>query len=404
MTIRFAAWLMLLWVSGSLAADSAYVRRQGKDFILGSDRVERRLTLQDGQFLLTAYTDKITGHSLLSPGAGVPEFFLAVGTNRTEVSGASGGWTLHAASIRRLELDVRQLDVTLDCPPLRVTRTYVVYPGSSLIREAMTMSNLGSVPLLVSDPGFLETTLAMGGPAAVHFHWLTGAHNIPGSWQLRRETLAPGAARRFDSYDPYPHGPPNQAPSFKPGSASYAPWYSLFNRETRQGVVIGFDYFGHWQSAFAARSNDCVQAQLRLAGFQRWLAPGGAVTTPWAFTALYRDDLDEAGNTLLDWQYTYLWDYTRDGRGGTYPWFPALRTLGYWSKGTGWGQPGVGWTGGTPTCRAHFEKCSAWPTTCGKPARMSITGIGDGGITRGTGTVPTSGPRAITCASPTWAS
>ena len=33
--------------------------------------------------------------------------------------------------------------------------------------------------------------------------------------------------------------------------------------------------------------------------------------------ALFRDDLDNAGNELLDWQYRYLWDYTREG------WFPG---------------------------------------------------------------------------------
>ena len=49
--------------------------------------------------------------------------------------------------------------------------------------------------------------------------------------------------------------------------------------------------------------------------------------TPKAFVGLYQGDLDEAGNACLDWQYRYLWDYTRDG------WFPAIRMQGVWPRG-----------------------------------------------------------------------
>jgi hypothetical protein len=45
-----------------------------------------------------------------------------------------------------------------------------------------------------------------------------------------------------------------------------------------------------------------------------------------------------------------MWDYAREG------WFPATRALGYWYKGTGWGQPGVGWTGGKPDLESTFRK------------------------------------------------
>jgi hypothetical protein len=60
------------------------------------------------------------------------------------------------------------------------------------------------------------------------------------------------------------------------------------------------------------------------------LAPGETVRSPKAFVGIYHGDLDEAGNACLDWQYRYMWDYAREG------WFPAIRMLGYWWKGTGW--------------------------------------------------------------------
>jgi hypothetical protein len=136
---------------------------------------------------------------------------------------------------------------------------------------------------------------------------------------------------------------------FRPGTSTYAPWYALYNRESREGIFVGWDYFGHWTSSFA-RTADAVGVALNVAGFKQTLAPGESVATPKAFVGLFRDDLDNAGNECLNWQYQYLWDYTRDG------WFPAIRMLGYWMNGTGWGQPGVGWTGGNPDLGSAFRK------------------------------------------------
>ncbi len=137
---------------------------------------------------------------------------------------------------------------------------------------------------------------------------------------------------------------------FRPGTSTYAPWYGLYNRETRQGVFVGWDYFGHWTSSFAPDGRGDVAAGLEVAGYNNTLEPGQSMNTPKSFMGLFRDDLDNAGNECLDWQYRYLWDYTRDG------WFPAIRMLGYWMNGTGWGQPGVSWTGGNPDLASTFRK------------------------------------------------
>ena len=137
---------------------------------------------------------------------------------------------------------------------------------------------------------------------------------------------------------------------FRPGTSSYAPWYALYNRESKQGVFMGWDYFGHWTSSFAMDARGDVAAGLEVAGYKNTLEPGQSMNTPKSFTGLFRDDLDNAGNECLDWQYRYLWDYTREG------WFPAIRMLGYWMNGTGWGQPGVSWTGGNPDWASAFRK------------------------------------------------
>jgi hypothetical protein len=137
---------------------------------------------------------------------------------------------------------------------------------------------------------------------------------------------------------------------FRPGSGSYAPWCAFFDEKSKQGLFIGWDYFGHWTSSHLLQEQGSVISQLQLAGFKQTLRPGERMETPKAFIGLYEEDLDNAGNECLDWQYRYLWDYTREG------WFPATRLLGYWYKGTIWGKPGTNWLGGDPDWGSDFRK------------------------------------------------
>jgi hypothetical protein len=134
------------------------------------------------------------------------------------------------------------------------------------------------------------------------------------------------------------------------GSSAYAPWYALFAKDTRIGAVIGWDYFGHWASSFRRDASGNVSVELKVAGHKQTLAPGESLATPAAFVGLFHDDLDDAGNEVLDWQYRYLWDYTRD------EWFPAIRVLGYWMKGTSCGDPAKGWFGGGGDKESTFRK------------------------------------------------
>ena len=123
---------------------------------------------------------------------------------------------------------------------------------------------------------------------------------------------------------------------------------------SKDGLFIGWDYFGHWASSYTMDDRGGVQARMHVAGYNRDLSPGETVTTPKAFVGLFQGDLDDAGNTLLDWQYRYIWDYTRDG------WFPGIRMLGDWWKGTSWGLPDGSWTGGRwRLSTARFAKSSA---------------------------------------------
>ena len=517
-------WLMLLAVAlattvaaagplpqGDLTSGDAYIRRQGDTLVFGTATVERTVALENGRLLLKSFRSPRSGRELIAPGTSVDELApQVVGV------GGSGPWQLREARTARLRQGELQLELALVRAPLEVTKTYIIHPQSSIIREWLTIANVGKEPVKVVEPGFLNIAARLGEAATLDFHWMTGGENQPGSWVLKTEKLDPKKPRTFDSYEPFvaapapllgdgidaritlngkqvwpakgsqyvpdarttvpfdfqvdaaagdrlaflvnPHGGigydttafdpaiayadgethvaskefsdkqgkngwryqylegghfidlvfypgPGQwrkekdnatgtpfvgagdqhpdmnqdsarvwtvprpgrlrvkgsicntgngtgstAYGFRMGTSTYAPWYGLIDRTTRDGLVIGWDYFGHWSSSFRLGGDGTVAARLNVAGHHQTLAPGASLTTPRAFVGLFRDDLDEAGNEVLDWQYRYQWDYTRAG------WFPAIRMLGYWMKGTGWGQSGVGWTGGGPDYGSTFRK------------------------------------------------
>lgn len=306
---------------------------------MGSDAVERTVALVDGKFVLKGFANKATGLDMLPDGTTGEEFSFASERDGDRISGSSGGWKLVQAKQTKLNQGELQLDIVLQRGSVQVTKTYLVYPGSSIIRECMSFRNVGGTALKIVDPSFFSLTARLSDLDSCDLLWITGAENRPGSWQLKTEKLEPAKARVFDSYHPF-FGAENEGYGPRAGSSIYSPWVSLYSKNSKSGLFVGWDYMGHWASSYTPLEDDSISICYKVAGHRQTLKPGRSVTTPMAFVGLYSDDLDNAGNELLDWQYRYLWDYTRE------PWFPAIRMLGYWWNGTSIFQPGNPWTGG----------------------------------------------------------
>ncbi len=337
--------LLILSVPPLLAQDAS-VKQSGNSWTLGSNKAERTITLDGGRLYTSSWKDLSSGRELLA-GTGPDE--LAAVVNGAQVSGKSGGWKFESVRSRRQSDRSLEFDLTLRRGDLGATKSYVVYSGSSILREWATYKNLGSGDLKIEEPCFLVAAARLGRPAGVDLHWMTGGENQAGSWVLKTEALQPGLPRKFDSYDPFP-GVAQSKYGFKMGTATYAPWNALFDRSSGQGLFMGFDYFGHWTSSFVAGEDGSIRTEFRVAGHHQTLRPGESLTTPKAFTGLYTKDLDNAGNECLDWQYRYLWDYTRP------EWFPAIRMLGWWWNGTPWKDPGNTWVGGKGDQDSAFRK------------------------------------------------
>ena len=333
----------------AVAAEDAYVRNEANRWILGTSAMERVVALKNGKLLLKSFKNKSTGKELVSSGTASEEFFFRLGDAKELVTSSTGPWKLIRVEQTKLAQGELQLALTVQRESLQVTKYYILHPGSSIVRQWVTIKNAADRPIVVVDPGFLAETVRPGEPENLDFHWMTGGESQPGSWMLRTEKLALGKPHTFDSYESF-HGGAGDY-HYRMASGTYAPWYAMLAKDTREGVVIGWDYFGHWASSFRRNADGSVTAELKVAGHKQTLAPGQSLTTPKAFVGLFRNDLDEAGNEVLDWQYRYLWDYTRDG------WFPAIRVVGYWMKGTSWEEPGfIMALGGHPDFDSTFRK------------------------------------------------
>jgi hypothetical protein len=460
--------------------------------------------LQDGRLLVRSLKNKKSGRELATGTAAMDALPASgMGTAMTEP------WRLVRSTGKKLKQGELQLDIRLRAGAVEATLSQVLYPGSSVLRQWVTLRNTGGQPLPISEPLFMTVGCRQGADAeATNLLWMTGAESFPDSWMLRSARPVFNQAFAFDSFDPFPivegwgdgtevkitrngvnvwpesgwkhsrgreerlpfdftvditagdklafivgaaHNEKYDATKFDPtltyedgeehrashefgeqgqagwrygilehgrwsdlmyapregaykpssdmaypfwpwirsrqqhpdvqrdvvrewtatksgplrisgtacnvgnqndyrvrgGSTSYAPWNALFDKVSGEGLVVGWDYFGHWRSKHLLKQDGEFASHLRLAGQHQLLGPGETMELPKAFIALFNDDLDNAGNALLDWQYEYLWDYTRETL------LPATAMLGYWYKESSWLKPG---DYGTHDIPSHYRK------------------------------------------------
>ena len=182
-------------VNSAAAVEEARIATEGNRWILETKTVERIVAFEDGKLLTKSFKDKATGKELIADGAASEEFFLCLGDSKQPITGATGGWKLISAKQTKLKQGELQLDLTLQRESLVITKSYIVYPASSIVRQWLTIKNAGETPLLIADPGFLCETVRPGDPEKLDFHWMTGGDNQPGSWLLKTEKLAARRSR-----------------------------------------------------------------------------------------------------------------------------------------------------------------------------------------------------------------
>ena len=181
MRILTGCWIIFLGsiANAALAADDGYIKADGNRWTLGTAAVERVVALEDGKLLLKSFKNKVTGRELIADGCARPTSSSSgLDDAKQPLTGSTGPWKLIGDKQTKLKQGELQLELTLQRDSLVVTKTYVVYPGSSIIRQWVTFTNAGNRPLKIVEPGFLSETVRPGDADATDFHWMTGGENV----------------------------------------------------------------------------------------------------------------------------------------------------------------------------------------------------------------------------------
>ncbi len=308
----------------NIQSKDGYVRRENGGWVLGSSVAEKHIRLKDGQLVLASLINKKTRHEYQNSSSAPPEFRFVV--NGQDVTAPNWNWSLINDKAFTGKQGEIQLDIELACAGINVIKHYVVYPGTPINREWLTIKNGKNESIRISQIDFLHTSILVSNNQDLKFNYVTGGGNFNGSQLLKSEPMSSTYHRIIDSNG-----------GIQPGSYSgFLPLIFLHNSTAAEGLALGWDYLGHWRFEIGNEKGQPLTIRLELVGFEKDLSPGGLVETPKAFIAPFSGGIDELGNQLLDWQYGYLWDFTN----------PEYFAKTRWA--VDWPNPWVG-DGGTPS-------------------------------------------------------
>ena len=334
----------------ALTSGDAYANQDANacSWTFGTAGIEKVVALDAGAFAMTSLKNKVASPAQeLVQGATVSDEFRFEWDGST-LRGSSGGWSCGAGAARTVTVGGEtaiQLDVTLTRTGVDVTKRYVIFPSTSLIREQVIYKNTAASARTLARPSFLHQRTGASDVADTDLRFMTGAAagyegTLTGrSWTLRSTALTSTYLRAFDSYDAMSCGVnatiqtcPTQ--TWRETSSIYVPWFNLHNRRRDDGIAVGLDLHGRWRAAIGSVDGAPGGLSVTLPNYDGAVAAGESVTSPRAWLLAYAGDLDEMTNRLLDWQYRYLWDYTRA------PYFGGVRMLGWWQAGAPYNIPG----------------------------------------------------------------
>jgi hypothetical protein len=293
----------------------AYARidNQAGSLVIGTSSVEERIQLTHGAYSLRSFQNRVTHQEYVSDATKSEEFRVTV--NGTATSGASGEWSWVNGSSKVEGQGELEAVIHLRGKLLEVEKHYVIYPGTSIIRQWVVFKNRSDSEVTIVNPYLLDQRIVTNGTTPQTLSYMTGGGSFSGSQVLKQVAFSASYARSFDTKDKaevqsvegieFDH-------SGAYGSGRYMPWFCISDADSKGGLFVGLDYYGHWAAEMGNFQGAAGYLGLRLAGYEKRLKSGETIETPKSLTGLYAGDLDAMGNELKAWQYRYLWDYTNN--------------------------------------------------------------------------------------------
>ncbi len=302
LTVSFI--LVFGWVFGidpagaDVEVGDAFTRSGNGTWTIGTRAAEMTFQAQDGKLLMSNFTNKLTGQARAYIGENNAISLLDARVGDNNGLKAESPWMVQKAETVKVRAGGRQavqLNLTMGQDAVQVHWHVLAYPGSSVFRLWTEIENLGSEPYVSLSQDLYTLGFQMDGDTFTNY-WLIGGATKPDLGEMREAPIA-------DSY--------RQEIACK-ATTEYVPWMG-FRRRTEQGdgCFIFLDYLGNWSLLAERQGSGPVRITARSADLMNCpIAPGEKFQLPVLFVGVFHRDLEDMGQRLYDWQYSYMWDYT----------------------------------------------------------------------------------------------
>ena len=172
--------LFLLLPLGCVAATTtshdAYARidDQAGTLVIGTSSVEEKIQLTHGTYLLRSFQNRLTHREYIREGTTSDEF--RVTANGIATSGASGEWAWVSGSAKVQGQGQGEIEaiVHLRGKLLEVEKHYLIYPGTSIIRQWVVFKSRSDGAVTLSNPYMLDQRLAGNAATTQTLSYMTG--------------------------------------------------------------------------------------------------------------------------------------------------------------------------------------------------------------------------------------
>ena len=123
---------------GSIQSKDGYVRRDGSQWIMGTALVQKRVGFEGGRFLALSLRNKQSGRDYVDEKN--PSAEIRLSANGHDVSAPGWQWKLGSDHVAMGAEGELQLDIDLESANVCVTKHYVIYPGTAVIRVSHSVA------------------------------------------------------------------------------------------------------------------------------------------------------------------------------------------------------------------------------------------------------------------------
>jgi hypothetical protein len=274
-----------------------YIRSDdGLVWTIGTRSIEMTLDGRGGMFRLVGLRNKTCEPALEYVDAKTAAAPFTLDTSAKN----DNQWTLKTATARQVSSGGRaavQLDVTLARGDILAQFHVLAFPGTSILRQWVEIENKGTGRIGLKSPTAARLQLRGDEAASYTDSWMVGGHVAKDQGRMYQQPVTAS----------YTHKLVGTA------SVSLVPWRAL-HRTTgpKDGLFLALDYLGTWSLAVEHVGTGPLTSTagvIELASVA--LQPGQRLELPWVTLGVFSDGLDNMAASLYDWQYEFLWDYTK---------------------------------------------------------------------------------------------